>query len=297
MASEDAHAAANAPAEAPANPSAREYLRLVGLGAALLPALLPGFVAAAVGYVLFVGFGDFGGLDAPGLSVPGLATYDGVRAGDLALAVAVGALSALAVALVKVLARRVEGLAPRLGLLPLLLAGGLAVGVLALLVDAFGAAPQEVLFSGQTSIPAVVSEGSAGVIAAVLAAKLLAYAVSLGSGFRGGPIFPAVFLGVGIASLAVVWFDASPTWAIAVGAGGGMAAEARLLLAPVVFGALLVGQAGTDTAPAAVLAAAAAWLVATGLDRSAGLPGAGGRAAPPPAQAAEPPTGTAGPDR
>jgi H+/Cl- antiporter ClcA len=31
-----------------------------GLGAALAPALLPGFVAAAVGYVLYVGFGDWG---------------------------------------------------------------------------------------------------------------------------------------------------------------------------------------------------------------------------------------------
>ena len=32
------------------------------LGASLIPALLPGFVAAAIGYVVFVGFGSFGGL-------------------------------------------------------------------------------------------------------------------------------------------------------------------------------------------------------------------------------------------
>jgi chloride channel protein, CIC family len=31
----------------------------VGLGAALIPALLPGFVAAAVGYLVFVGLGDW----------------------------------------------------------------------------------------------------------------------------------------------------------------------------------------------------------------------------------------------
>src|SRR5262245_18755355 len=31
----------------------------VGLCASLIPALLPGFVAAAVGYVIFVGFGDW----------------------------------------------------------------------------------------------------------------------------------------------------------------------------------------------------------------------------------------------
>jgi H+/Cl- antiporter ClcA len=37
----------------------------VGLGAALIPTLLPGLVAAGVGYVVFVGFGDWGGLDSP----------------------------------------------------------------------------------------------------------------------------------------------------------------------------------------------------------------------------------------
>lgn len=34
----------------------------VGLGAALVPALLPGLVAAAIGYVIFIGLGDWGGL-------------------------------------------------------------------------------------------------------------------------------------------------------------------------------------------------------------------------------------------
>jgi hypothetical protein len=42
------------------------------LGAALIPMLLPGLVAAAVGYVLFVGLGSWGGLDTAPLAVPGL---------------------------------------------------------------------------------------------------------------------------------------------------------------------------------------------------------------------------------
>ena len=62
----------------------------LAMGAALLPLLVPGFVAAAVGYVVFTGFGDWGGLDSPGLVVPDLPLYDGVELGDLALAVAVG---------------------------------------------------------------------------------------------------------------------------------------------------------------------------------------------------------------
>jgi hypothetical protein len=39
-----------------------------------------------------------------------------------------------------------------------------------------------------------------------------------------------------------------------------MAAMTRLLITPVLFAALLVGQRGIDVEPAAVLAAASAWL-------------------------------------
>jgi hypothetical protein len=44
-----------------------------------------------------------------------------------------------------------------------------------------------------------------------------------------------------------------------------MAAATRLLFSPVLFAALLVGNAGQDAVPAAVLASAAAWLTATAL--------------------------------
>jgi H+/Cl- antiporter ClcA len=97
-------------------------------------------------------------------------------------------------------------------------------------------------------------------------AKALAYAVSLGSGFRGGPVFPAIFLAVALAELAVIWFDASPTWAVAVGTAAGTAAVTRMLLTPMLFAALLVGTTGLDAVPSAVLAASAAWLVVKALE-------------------------------
>jgi chloride channel protein, CIC family len=54
-----------------------------------------------------------------------------------------------------------------------------------------------------------------------------------------------------------------------------MAAGTRMLIAPALFAALLVGKAGQDAVPAAVLAAASAWLAMQALDRRAG------KAAPP----------------
>jgi chloride channel protein, CIC family len=68
--------------------------------------------------------------------------------------------------------------------------------------------------------------------------------VSLGCGFRGGPIFPAIFLGIALATFAVLWIDASPTWVIAAGAAAGMTAITRLLLSSMLFAAVLVGLDG-----------------------------------------------------
>jgi H+/Cl- antiporter ClcA len=241
----------------------------VGLGARLIPTMLPGFTAAAVGYLIFVGFGEWGGLNAPGLAVPNLELYEGTHLLDLLLAIAVGVVTAIAIAAIDSFARTVSQRGERRLTMPgLLLAGGTTVGLLALLADALGAQANEILFSGQAAIPELVAEQTTAVLLLILAAKATAYAVSLASGFRGGPIFPAVFLGIGVATLPVVWFDVSPTFAIAVGAAAGMAAHSGFVLTSMLFAALLVGSAGLDAVPAAVLATVAAWLTRSALSRS-----------------------------
>ncbi len=63
------------------------------------------------------------------------------------------------------------------------------------------------------------------------------------------------------------WFDTSPTLAVAVGAAAGMAAVTRMLLSPILFATLLVGPAGAEAVPAAVLAAASTWLVMAAFER------------------------------
>ena len=112
-------------------------------------------------------------------------------------------------------------------------------------------------------------------------AKTIAYGISLGAGFRGGPVFPAIFLAIALATFACVWFDVSPTLAVAVGTAAGTAAVTRLLVTASLFATLLVGTAGIDAVPAAVLAASAAWLTMQTFDR---------RAAPSPAPSPTSPT-------
>jgi H+/Cl- antiporter ClcA len=240
----------------------------VAMGAAVLPVLLPGVVAAGVGYVLFVGLGDWGGLSSTPLMVPGLPAYDGTHILDLGIGVVVGVVAALLVHAVRRLATLLADQGSRRVAMPaLLLAGGAATGGLAILAQALGADSQDVLFSGQAAIPDLVSQTSAGVVAVLLVTKAIGYAVCLGCGFRGGPVFPAVFLGIALAEFAVIAFDVSPTLAVAVGAAAGMAAGTRLIFSSLLFAVLLVGREGLDTMPAAVFATAAAWVVAQALDR------------------------------
>ena len=250
-------------------------------GAKLLPALLPGVAAAATGYVMFVGLGDWGGLTAAPLEVTGLPEYSGTRVLDLVLAVVVGVVTAVSIVAVRRLAHRIQdsaetGTRPRMWLI--LLLGGLAVGLLAWAAQAMGANSQDVLFSGQASMPDLVGETSTSILLILIVAKGLGYAVSLGSGFRGGPVFPAAFLGVAVAMVLALAFDSSPTWALAVGAAAGMSAGTGLVFAPLLFGVLLTGTAGLDATPAAVFGVLAAWLAAAALKsraaRSGGTPAA-----------------------
>jgi H+/Cl- antiporter ClcA len=240
----------------------------LAMGTALLPVILPGFVASAVGYLIFIGLGDWGGLEAQGLVVPNLPAYNGTHLADLLVAVVVGILGALVVVAARRLAGPLDARARRRADLPIMLVGGgFAVGLLAQTADWLGADSQDVLFSGQASVPDLVSSDSTKIVLILFVAKAIAYAVSLGCGFRGGPVFPAIFLGIALATFASVWFDVSPTLAVAVGAAAGTAAVTRLLVTSSLFAALLVGPQGTDAVPAAVLAACAAWLVIQAVDR------------------------------
>jgi H+/Cl- antiporter ClcA len=245
----------------------------IAAGSALIPMLLPGLVAAAVGYVLFVGLGDWGGLSTTGLAVPGLPAYQGTYVVDLLLAIVVGVATSLLMEPVRMAAKRVFTIAPDIRsprALWVLLAGGVAVGLLAETARLLGADSQDVLFSGQSAVPDVVAEQSATVVLVLLVTKAVGYAICLGCGFRGGPVFPAIFLGIALATFAVIGLDRSPTWAVAVGAAAGMTAGTGLIFSAMLFAMLLVGGIGLDALPAAVLASVAAWIVKTSLERKAG---------------------------
>lgn len=106
---------------------------------------------------------------------------------------------------------------------------GLAVGAVALVYHYWSQQPVGlVLTSGESNVKALLALGTIGLLAGTVIAKLLAYAISLGGGFRGGPYFPALYAGAGIGAIATLL---SPDWA-AGAAGAGVAAAAIYIAHP-----------------------------------------------------------------
>ena len=229
-------------------------------------ALLPGFIAAGTGALVFTGVADWPGLHQTNLALPSLPAYETLRLTDLAWCLPMAVAIATTIVFIRHLAHGVAAQTKR-GPVRILVAAGLGVGLLAVVFRAITDEPVDlVLFSGQAELPDVVAEGSASVLIVLVAAKGLAYALSLGAGFRGGPVFPAIAIGVAAAVAgANVLPGLNTTPAIAVGIAAGTTAVLRVPFTAVLLTSLLMGPSAFDIAPIAVLAAAVAWVVASSL--------------------------------
>lgn len=118
---------------------------------------------------------------------------------------------------------------------------GAVVGLLALAYVLVSGEPVIlVLTSGEGQIKELAALAAIGAVALATLVKFLAYTVSMGAGFRGGPFFPAIFVGAGIGLIGEL---AAPDWATGASAAGMVAAFSYLahakLPATVVLGVVL----------------------------------------------------------
>jgi H+/Cl- antiporter ClcA len=209
-------------------------------------------VAAGAGAATMLALSD---LDLA-ISVP---DYHGFRLGDVAIACVVS-LTGCAVGLVAAYA-----------LLPLhaafhriahpvvmLTVGGVVLGIL----GAVGG--RETLFKGleeMKDISADVGAYSTGQLALFAAIKVLALLVAAAASFRGGRIFPALFIGVMLGWIvAAVFPDVAPALAIASACLGILVAVSRNGWLALFMALTVVPDA--DLVPIVVLAALPAWLLA-----------------------------------
>jgi H+/Cl- antiporter ClcA len=237
--------------------------------AVLGQALLPGFLASGTAALVFTGIDHWPGISETVLQLPPVPDYPTVRLIDVAWCLLVALVAAVVAAGARRIATEMAARTVRIPPVLLLCAAGAVVGGLAVgYRAATGQSVDLVLFSGEDSLAQVLAETSAGVLTLLLLVKAAAYAVSLGAGFRGGPTFPAVTLGVAtgvLASLVLPGLDLTP----AVIAGLAAAASAALGLSffGALLAALLAGSAAAETIPIAIIAAVIGWLVATALQQ------------------------------
>jgi H+/Cl- antiporter ClcA len=98
------------------------------------------------------------------------------------------------------------------------------------------------------------------VLVAVLACKTIAYIVSLSS-FRGGPIFPSLFIGACIGLLISHLPGLNPVAGAAMGMGATAAVMLTLPLTSVLLATLLLFSDGVRVMPLVIVAVVVAYMI------------------------------------
>lgn len=238
-------------------------MEAAGIGGVTLSLVaLPGLLASGIGALIFVGLDSFTGLGTFSLALgtvppevdPNLATMGWAVVMGL-----VGALLGWAIRWIGLTLRPVVHLNR-----VLVTAGlGLIIGLLAMTYQLVtGDSFSQVLFSGQDALPKLVEHAadySIGVLILLIVCKSLAYGLSL-SAFRGGPVFPAMFIGaaIGIAASGLPGMALAP--AIGMGIGAMCATMLRLPLTSTLLATLLLGADGLSVTPEIIVAVVVAFV-------------------------------------
>jgi H+/Cl- antiporter ClcA len=232
-------------------------------GAALSLVALPGLLASGIGALVFIGLDNWTGLGTFSLALPTVPPGVPPTLATMAWALVIGAVGALLAWLIRSLGLWLRPIV-HVNRLLVTSALGLLIGLLAMgyqLVS--GRSFTEVLFSGQDALPGLVAhaaDASLGVMILLILCKSLAYGMSL-SAFRGGPVFPSMFVGaaVGIAASGLPGMDLAP--AIGMGIGAMCSAMLRLPLTSTLLAVLLMGTDGILVTPQVVVAVAVAFVI------------------------------------
>jgi H+/Cl- antiporter ClcA len=239
-------------------------LEASGLGGPMLGlVLVPGLLAAGIGMLIFIGLDSLTGFGTFSLAIPGVPPFDRPTLALFGWALVFGLVAPLVGRGIQLLAVAVRSrVEPRMVLLmPVVGLGiaGLAIGF----GEATGHSASNVLFSGQDDLGPLIGGAagwSAGALLLLVLCKALAYALSLSS-FRGGPVFPAMFIGAagGMAASNLPGLELAP--AVAMGIGAMCTVMLTLPLTATLLATLLLGSDGLTAMPLVIVAVVVAYVV------------------------------------
>lgn len=239
-------------------------MEAVGFGGVMMDlVLLPGMLAAGIGYLVFVGMDSLTGFGTFSLAIDHIPAYTNPTGYEFIWAVGFGIVAPLFAILIRKFA---QSFRPHLE--KHVVSGTTIIGIIiALLAVVFvkitGESNSLILFSGQTELSHLLSSGaelSIGTLLLVLLFKGVAYSLSL-IGFRGGPTFPAMFLGA-IAGILMSNFASLPLIAgVAIGIGAMTVSMLKLPLTSILLATLLLAADGLALMPLVIVAVVVAYVV------------------------------------
>jgi H+/Cl- antiporter ClcA len=257
-----------------------------GLGGAMLElVLVPGLLAAGVGSLIFLGLDHLTGLGTFSLAIPGLPHVGSPTGAEFLWALAIGVMAALVGSGIRWLGLFLRPHVERRMLLATPVVGLAVAGLAIAFAAGTGKGSSEVLFSGQSALGPFITHSASytvGALLLLLVCKGLAYGASL-SGFRGGPTFPALFLGA-VGGVALSHLPGLPlVYGVAMGIGAMCAVMLRLPLTSVLLATVLLSSDGLQVTPLAIVAVVVAYVASARL-----TPPPAPAPAPHPAEAAAP---------
>jgi chloride channel protein, CIC family len=248
------------------NPLAGAFLLLEasGLGGPMAAeVLVPGLVGAGVGALIFVGLDSLTGYGTFSLAIPHIPPAVAPTIAEFGWAIAIGIAAALVCWAIRNGALRLRPIVEHSPVI-MTTAVGLATAGLAI-AYALGTnkSASDVLFSGQSALPNLVDNSatfSVGALLVLIACKGLAYTGCLCS-FRGGPTFPAMYLGAagGIALSHLPGLALIP--AVGIGIGAMTVGMLKLPLAAVLLTTLFLGTDGFQVMPLVIIAVAVSFVI------------------------------------
>ena len=242
-----------------------------GLGGAMLElVLVPGLLAAGIGSLIFLGLDHLTGLGTFSLAIPGLPHVGSPTGAEFLWALAIGVMAAPLGSGIRWLGLFLRPHVERRMLLATPVVGLAVAGLAIAFAAGTGKGSSEVLFSGQSALGPFISNSASytvGALVLLLVCKGIAYGASLSS-FRGGPTFPAMFLGAA-GGVALSHLPGLPlVYGVAMGIGAMTVVMLRLPLTSVLLATLLLSSDGLEVMPLAIVAVVVAYVVSARLTPS-----------------------------
>ena len=243
-------------------------MEIVGIAGPMMGVLLvPGLLAAGIGSLVFIGLDNLSGWGTFSLAIPDIPAFESIDGYQFLWAIAIGLLAAVLGTAIKrgslllqpTVAKRRMVLTPTLGAMI-----ALAAIVFAQATDK---GVDQVLFSGENALAPLIQDADSwtvGALVLLIVCKGIAYTFSL-SAFRGGPTFPAMFIGAAM-GVALSHLPGLPLVAgVAMGIGGMAVTMLRLPLTSVLLTTLFLQADGVTLMPLVIVAVVVAYVASVRL--------------------------------